>query len=142
MAAPIDPDQARQLESRIGGWIAGLQMAALWLQRGDNATHSADFAELDGRHHFFTGYLAAEVLDSQPPEIRGLPDRHLGAGTAICPLVRRAVRSDRQRGAAGSGPAGVIFSSTGSTRAETGSAIMISSANSCCAGWRPPSGSF
>ena len=70
MAAPIDPDQARQLEARIGGWIAGLQMAALWLQRGDNAARSADFAELDGRHHFFTGYLAAEVLDSQPAEIR------------------------------------------------------------------------
>lgn len=68
MATPIAPEQARRLDQRTDGWIAGLQMAALWLQRADGP--HADFDEIDGRHQFFAGYLASEVLDSQPAEIR------------------------------------------------------------------------
>lgn len=70
MPAALAPDQMRQLDTRLDGWIAGLQMAALWLQRGHAPADLAGLADLDGRNQFFSGYLAREVLDSQPDDIR------------------------------------------------------------------------
>jgi LuxR family transcriptional regulator, maltose regulon positive regulatory protein len=56
------------LLARTEGWVAGLQLAALSLQgRSDPAGFVAGFS---GSHRFVLDYLAEEVLDGQPPELR------------------------------------------------------------------------
>jgi ATP/maltotriose-dependent transcriptional regulator MalT len=56
------------LDDRTEGWVAGLQMAALSLQgHPDPAGFVANFS---GGHRYVLDYLAAEVLDRQPAEIR------------------------------------------------------------------------
>lgn len=56
------------LEARTEGWIAALQLAAISLQgRHDPSAFIAEFA---GDDRFVVDYLADEVLDRQPDEIR------------------------------------------------------------------------
>ena len=56
------------LEARTEGWIAALQLAAISLRgRGDPSTFIAEFA---GDDRFVVDYLADEVLDRQPADIR------------------------------------------------------------------------
>jgi LuxR family maltose regulon positive regulatory protein len=73
MGLKLDADLARTLEARTEGWIAGLQMAALSVQKHARAA-SADIAEkilrFNGEHHYVIEYLAGEVLRQQPAEIR------------------------------------------------------------------------
>ncbi len=70
MATPIDIPGARALEARAEGWVAGLQMAALWLQGRAHPADAASLVDFDGTHRFVAGYLATEVFESQPPETR------------------------------------------------------------------------
>jgi LuxR family maltose regulon positive regulatory protein len=56
------------LEARTEGWIASLQLAALSL-RG-RADPSAFIAELAGDDRYVVDYLAEEVLDREPPDVR------------------------------------------------------------------------
>lgn len=56
------------LENRTEGWIAGLQMAALSLQRQTDA--SGFIHTFTGSHHFVIDYLVEEVLQQQPEGIR------------------------------------------------------------------------
>ena len=73
MGLELDAELARTLEVRTEGWIAGLQMAALSVQRHARS-ESVDIAEkitaFNGEHHYVIEYLAAEVMRQQPPEIR------------------------------------------------------------------------
>lgn len=56
------------LEARTEGWIAGLQLAALSLQgRSDTTGFIQAFA---GSHRFVLDYLAGEVLERQPEQMR------------------------------------------------------------------------
>jgi LuxR family maltose regulon positive regulatory protein len=56
------------LEARTEGWIASLQLAALSLRgRADPSAFIADFA---GDDRYVVDYLAEEVLDREPPEVR------------------------------------------------------------------------
>ncbi|HSK90107.1 MAG TPA: LuxR C-terminal-related transcriptional regulator [Euzebyales bacterium] len=56
------------VHSRTEGWAAGLRLAAMSLQaRADRADAVATFA---GTDRAISDYLAAEVLDQQPPHIR------------------------------------------------------------------------
>jgi LuxR family maltose regulon positive regulatory protein len=56
------------LEARTEGWIAALQLAALSLRdHEEKTTFIAGFA---GDDRFVVDYLADEVLDQQPPEVR------------------------------------------------------------------------
>jgi ATP/maltotriose-dependent transcriptional regulator MalT len=56
------------LEDRTEGWAAGLQLAALSLRgHPDPAGFVAGFS---GSHRYVLDYLATEVLDGQPPELR------------------------------------------------------------------------
>ena len=68
-AGPGLPDAAvAALAARTEGWVAGLQLAALSL-RGQ--TDVARFvAAFSGSHRFVLDYLAGEVLDRQPEEVR------------------------------------------------------------------------
>jgi LuxR family transcriptional regulator, maltose regulon positive regulatory protein len=56
------------LADHTEGWVAGLQLAALSLQgHADPAGFVAGFS---GSHRFVLDYLAEEVLDRQPPQLR------------------------------------------------------------------------
>ena len=68
-AGPALPDTAVvALTARTEGWAAGLQLAALSL-RGH--TDAAEFvAAFSGSHRFVLDYLADEVLDGQPAQVR------------------------------------------------------------------------
>jgi LuxR family transcriptional regulator, maltose regulon positive regulatory protein len=56
------------LERRTEGWAAGLQMAALSLQRCDD--HSAFIKKFGGSHRYIMDYLVEEVLRGQPAEMQ------------------------------------------------------------------------
>ncbi len=56
------------LETRTEGWIAGLQLAALSIQRHQD---TAGFIQaFTGSHHFILDYLVEEVLQRQPEQVR------------------------------------------------------------------------
>ncbi len=55
------------IHQRSEGWIAGLQMAALSIQRSPDAVSAAGRVEL--HRHTVAGYFLDEVLDRQPPEL-------------------------------------------------------------------------
>jgi LuxR family maltose regulon positive regulatory protein len=65
----LDDAAVAALTARTEGWAAGLQLAALSL-RGH--TDVAGFLEsFSGSHRFVLDYLAEEVLDRQPADVRG-----------------------------------------------------------------------
>ena len=68
-AGPALPDPAVvALTARTEGWAAGLQLAALSLREH---TDAAEFvAAFSGSHRFVLDYLADEVLDGQPAQVR------------------------------------------------------------------------
>ena len=68
-AGPALPDAAVvALTARTEGWAAGLQLAALSLR---GRTDAAGFvAAFSGSHRFVLDYLADEVLDGQPGQVR------------------------------------------------------------------------
>ena len=69
------------LTARTEGWAAGLQLAALSLRgQADPAGFVATFS---GSHRYVLDYLAEEVLDRQPEEVRTFLLRDLGAGAAV-----------------------------------------------------------
>ena len=78
MGLNLSIEEIAALETRTEGWIAGLQMAALALQRppatqqrADTATFISDFiAAFTGSHRFVLDYLVEEVLQRQPERVR------------------------------------------------------------------------
>jgi LuxR family maltose regulon positive regulatory protein len=61
-------DDIAALETRTEGWITGLQMAALSMQRRSDA---ASFIQaFTGSHRFVLDYLIEEVLQRQPERVR------------------------------------------------------------------------
>jgi LuxR family maltose regulon positive regulatory protein len=60
-------DEAMGLHVQLEGWIAGLQLAALTLQRG---LVGADKLLISGRHRFIADYLTEDVLASLPEDTR------------------------------------------------------------------------
>lgn len=68
MGLALDPRDVSELDARIEGWIAGLQLAALSMQ---NREHPAELiAALSGSHHFVLSYLTEEVLRQLSPDIQ------------------------------------------------------------------------
>lgn len=63
MGLDLDQDQVASLQSQLEGWIAGMQLAALTLQRDPKAT--AKLA-VHGKHRFIADYLSEEVLSALP----------------------------------------------------------------------------
>ena len=56
------------LAERTEGWVAGLQLAALSLQGRSDVGRFVE--EFSGSHRFVLDYLAEEVLDRQPEQLR------------------------------------------------------------------------
>ena len=68
-AGPVLPDTAVvALTARTEGWAAGLQLAALSLRGNPDAARFV--AAFSGSHRFVLDYLADEVLDGQPGQVR------------------------------------------------------------------------
>ena len=68
MGLTVAPEEARELEARTEGWVAGLQLAALSLRgREDVTTFVRSFA---GGHRHVLDYLTHEVLRRQSARVR------------------------------------------------------------------------
>ena len=58
------------LNNHMEGWIAGLQMAALALNRRDAVGVAQFIEEFTGSHRYIMDYLVDEVLQQQPAEVQ------------------------------------------------------------------------
>ncbi len=68
MGLSLHADDVRNLDSRVEGWVAGLQLAALSMK---NRANPREFiSSLSGSDHYIFGYLTEEVLARQPAELR------------------------------------------------------------------------
>jgi LuxR family maltose regulon positive regulatory protein len=68
MKLNLSIDQIAAVETRTEGWIAGLQLAAISMQRREDTT---EFIEsFTGSHRFILDYLVDEVLNCQPDEVQ------------------------------------------------------------------------
>ncbi len=92
----LTPETVRALEERTDGWITSLQMAAISLK--DQADPERLLAHLQGREHHLAGFLAEEVLDRQPEEIRQFLTRSSILETLSGPLCEAVVNLDAQPG--------------------------------------------
>ena len=74
MGLNLSEDQIAALEARTEGWIAGLQMAALALQRPLSMRGQKDLSgfiqSFTGSHRFVLDYLLEEVLHQQPEHVQ------------------------------------------------------------------------
>ncbi|MDX6204183.1 MAG: hypothetical protein QOF39_240, partial [Frankiales bacterium] len=68
MGLGLSEGDVTALDGRTEGWIAALQLAALSLQGRDDA--SAFIAGFAGDDRYVVDYLAEEVLDHQPADVR------------------------------------------------------------------------
>lgn len=67
MGLTLTTEEVTTLDTRVEGWIAGLQLAGLALQgKNDPAEFIVSFA---GDHHYVLDYLGDEILDRQPESI-------------------------------------------------------------------------
>ncbi len=68
MRLSLSAEEVAALDSRIEGWVAGLRMAAVSMQGGDD---TAGFIRaFTGSHRHIMDYLVEEVLKRQPPDIQ------------------------------------------------------------------------
>ena len=65
----LSAEAISQLDARTEGWVAGLKMAALSLQRREDV--SGFIQSFSGSHRFIFDYLIDEVLEGLSQEIRG-----------------------------------------------------------------------
>jgi LuxR family maltose regulon positive regulatory protein len=92
----LPPETARALEERTDGWITSLQMAAISLK--DQADPAALLANLEGQSHYLSDFLAEEVLDRQPGEIRQFLLKSSILETLSGPLCEAVLNPDAQPG--------------------------------------------
>jgi LuxR family maltose regulon positive regulatory protein len=67
MELDLAGDEVASLQTQLEGWIAGLQLVALTLQR---RLTGADKLVISGRHRFIADYLGEDVLAPLPDEMR------------------------------------------------------------------------
>jgi LuxR family transcriptional regulator, maltose regulon positive regulatory protein len=68
MGLNLSAEEISALETRTEGWVAGLQLAAISMQRHkDTASFIRSFT---GSHHFVLDYLVEEVLTQQPEPVQ------------------------------------------------------------------------
>lgn len=68
MGLQLTPAQVATLEQKTEGWIAGLQLAALSLQKNSDA--DAMLRAFTGTHRYIMDYLVEEVLQREPEHIQ------------------------------------------------------------------------
>jgi LuxR family maltose regulon positive regulatory protein len=67
MGLKLSANDVTRLEQRTEGWIAGLQMAALSMQKREDIPAFLD--RFSGSHRYVLDYLIEEVLSQQTPEV-------------------------------------------------------------------------
>lgn len=92
----LPPETIQVLEERTDGWITSLQMAAISLK--DQVNPETLLANLQGKEHYLSEFLAEEVLDRQPGEIRQFLLRSSILETLNGSLCEAVVRPDAQPG--------------------------------------------
>jgi LuxR family transcriptional regulator, maltose regulon positive regulatory protein len=70
MGLALPGEAVATLEARTEGWVAGLQLAALSLQGRESQATEESIASFGGGHHYVAEYLAQEVLQRQPEDVR------------------------------------------------------------------------
>ncbi|MBI5032887.1 MAG: LuxR family transcriptional regulator [Chloroflexi bacterium] len=111
MGLHLSAEDIAALETRTEGWIAGLQLAALSMQRHqDSASFIKSFT---GSHHYVLDYLIAEVLQRQSENVQNfllrtsilnrlcgsLCDAVLGkdeSGKTLAPHARAGVKDEKE----------------------------------------------
>ena len=68
MGLDLSSEFVAQLQRATDGWIAGLQLAALSLQRGENSSHFTSV--FNGNHRYILDYLTEEVFCQQSERIQ------------------------------------------------------------------------
>jgi ATP/maltotriose-dependent transcriptional regulator MalT len=68
MGLKLSAENVAALETRTEGWIAGLQLAAISMQRHQDV--SSFIQSFTGSHHFVMDYLVEEVLQQQPEQVQ------------------------------------------------------------------------
>jgi LuxR family maltose regulon positive regulatory protein len=96
MGLALSEQDVTVLESRTEGWVVGLQLAGLSMQKqADLKSFIADFS---GSHRHILDYLTDEVLQQQPEDVRtfllqtAILDRLSGP---LCDAVTRRIDSDK-----------------------------------------------
>jgi LuxR family maltose regulon positive regulatory protein len=105
MGLNLSTEDIAVLETRIEGWISGLQLAAISLQGKEDTTRR--IKSFSGSHRLVLDYLIEEVLDQQPESVQtfllqtAILDQLSGS---LCDAVRfdKTASPDRSLEAAGS----------------------------------------
>jgi LuxR family maltose regulon positive regulatory protein len=68
MGLQLSFDEVEALEKRTEGWVAGLQLAAIFMQGSNDVTSLVE--AFTGSHLYVAEYLIEEILNQQPEEIQ------------------------------------------------------------------------
>lgn len=96
MGLNLSSETVLALEERTDGWITGLQMAAISLRHQADPIHV--LASLGGDTHYLVDFLAEEVLDRQPEEVRRFLLRSSILDVLSAPLCEAVIDPDSQPG--------------------------------------------
>jgi len=90
----LSSDDVAALETRIEGWVAGLQMAALSMQGSEDVTEF--ISSFTGSNQFILDYLMEEVFGQQPVDIQAFLLKTSILERLTAPLCDAIVRDDSQ----------------------------------------------
>ena len=129
MGSALTAGDVAALEARTEGWIAALQLAALSMQGRDDA--GAFIAGFAGDDRYIVDYLAEEVLDRQPADVRDFLLETSVLDRLTGPLCDAVTGRGRRPGDARRRSSGRTCSSSRSTTAAAGTATTTCSPTSC-----------
>jgi LuxR family maltose regulon positive regulatory protein len=95
MGLELSGDEVVALASRTEGWIAGLQMAALAMQRQDAGRTSGFIQAFTGSHRYILDYLVEEVLQRQPSSVQAFLLQTAILDRMTAPLCDAVIESQR-----------------------------------------------
>jgi LuxR family maltose regulon positive regulatory protein len=124
MGLNLSAEDIAALEARTEGWIAGLQLAALSMQRGQDP--SGFIRSFSGSHRFILDYLVEEVLGRQPESLQTFLLR-TSILERMCRCARPCAGGQRRRRSPSSFSSAPTCSSCRWTTRGTGTATTISS---------------
>ncbi len=96
MGLDLEPETIQELSTKTDGWVTALQLAAVSMR--SHKDPNKIFATLDGDSHYLVDFLAEEVLDQQPDEIRQFLLRSSVLDTLNGELAEAVVKPNAQPG--------------------------------------------
>ena len=96
MGLDLEPETIQELSNKTDGWVTALQLAAVSMRSHKDPNEI--FATLDGDSHYLVDFLAEEVLDQQPEEIRQFLLRSSVLDTLNSSLAEAVVKPNAQPG--------------------------------------------